>query len=297
MTKRIGVIMGGRSRERDVSLRTGSAILNALEREGADVVGIDSAEFLIEKLKKEKVEVAFIALHGKYGEDGTIQGLLEMIGIPYTGSGVLASALAMNKNLSKKVFQAVGIPTPRFELLESEDLSYTSNIPFPLVVKPSSEGSTFGISIVRKADDLGDAIKLAFSCDSQVLVEEFIDGTELTVGILGEEALPVIEIVPSGGFYDYKAKYTKGMTEYIVPAKIDDGMAEVLQKIAIDAHNTLGCRGVSRVDYRLDKDSNPYVLEVNTIPGMTETSLLPKAAAKVGYSFGQLVLKILEYVD
>jgi len=292
--KRIGVIMGGTSRERDVSLKTGNAILSALERQNANVVGIDSADALVNKLRDENIEVAFIALHGKHGEDGTIQGLLEFMGIPYTGSGVLASALAMDKVLSKKIFQVEKIPTPAFEVM-SEPKTYTGCIPFPLVVKPSREGSTLGISIVRYIEDFDNAVQDAFRYDPQVLVEEFIDGMELTVGVLCEEALPVIEIVPANGFYDFKSKYTAGMTEYIVPARIDDDVALNLQKIALQTHRALGCRGVSRVDYRMDKKTGKaYVLEVNTIPGMTETSLLPKAAAQAGYTFDDLVVKILE---
>jgi len=295
--KRIGVIMGGTSRERDVSLKTGNAILSALKRLNANVIGIDSADSLINKLRDENIKVAFIALHGKNGEDGTIQGLLEIMGIPYTGSGVLASALAMDKVLSKKIFQVEKIPTPAFEVM-SEPKAYTGRIAFPLVVKPSREGSTLGISIVQKAEDFDDAVREAFLYDSQVLVEEFIDGMELTVGILGEEALPVIEIVPASGFYDFKSKYTAGMTEYIVPARIDDDVALDLRETALRTHRALGCEGVSRVDYRIDKKTGKaYVLEINTIPGMTQTSLLPKAAAEAGYSFDDLVVKILECVD
>ncbi len=298
LKKKLAVIMGGTSAERDISLKSGGAILNALLGMGANVIGIDAANSLIETLRKERIDLAFIALHGKFGEDGTVQGLLEAMNIPYTGSGILASSLAMDKVMSKRVFKSVGIPTPNFMAINKKTFtpSFNVEIPFPLVVKPSREGSTFGISILNEPGKLKNAIDEAFAFDTEVLIEEYIGGMELTVGILGDEALPVIDIIPNTGFYDFESKYTKGATEYIVPARLESNTASTLRKLALDAHNALGCSGVSRVDFRMDKKNyEPYVLEVNTIPGMTETSLLPKAAAVAGYSFEDLVMKILSF--
>lgn len=294
--KKIGVLMGGLSSEREVSLRTGGAILSALQKEGYRAVAIDAGRDVAEVLGKEKVEVAFIALHGRYGEDGAVQGLLEMLGIPYTGSGVLASSLAMDKVATKKHLLYHELPTPGFEVLrKGEDIEklVSSVNHFPLVVKPAREGSTIGITIAKNAGELKTGLATALQYDDQVLVEEFIDGAEVTVGVLGGEPLPVIQVVPKGGFYDYHAKYTAGQTEYLLPAPLEGALYARLQKAAVEAYRVLGCRGAARIDFMV-REREFYCLEANTIPGMTETSLLPKAAAHAGIPFAELVQRILE---
>ncbi len=302
--KKIGVLMGGPSAEREVSLNTGNAIVSALQAKNYDVVGIDlDPVHFVEQLRDNKIDIVFNALHGLYGEDGKLQGALEMLGIPYTGSGVLASAMAMDKAISKRLFVAAEIPTPRYQLLKQRDgkgeavlASILDEFELPFVIKPSTQGSTIGLTIVQEAGELLIALEKAFEYDREVLVEEFIDGSELTVGILGgdnPEVLPIIEIVPYSGIYDYHAKYTKGATEYFVPARIDEETARLTKEVALAAFKLLGCAGVARVDVRLDPSNHPYVLEVNTIPGMTATSLVPKAAAAVGMSFPDLCERIL----
>ena len=302
--KKIGVVMGGPSAEREVSLNTGRAIVAALREKNYEVVGIDlDPPHFVEQLRENGIEVVFNAIHGLFGEDGRLQGALELLGIPYTGSGVLASAVAMDKGISKRLFASSDIPTPRYQLLKRDrgigaDVLQNILDEFapPFVVKPSTQGSTIGLTIVQDEAELSVALEKAFSYDTEVLVEEFIDGSELTVGILGgknPEALPVIEIVPYSGVYDYHAKYTKGATEYFVPARIDAETALLAKSVAINAFESLGCSGVARVDIRLDPSNHPYVLEINTIPGMTETSLVPKAAAAAGISFPDLCERIL----
>ncbi len=290
-------MMGGLSREREISLKTGKAILRVLTEKGYPVTPIDVGNDLAEKLVKEKIECAFLALHGRFGEDGTIQGMLELMRIPYTGSGVLASALAMHKIMSKKFFLCEKIPTPRFEVVQREeikrDLPRKISLPFPVVVKPAREGSTIGVSIVQKDEELGPALKKAGEYDEEILVEEFIKGKEITVGILGNIPLPVIEIVPKSGFYDYYSKYTKGETQYILPARIPREKYLYAQEISLRAFQQLGCSGVARVDLMTDENENPFVIDVNTMPGMTETSLLPKAANYAGIPFEDLVERIL----
>ena len=289
--------MGGLSREREISLKTGKAILKALTEKGYTVLPIDVGDDIAEKLVKEKIECAFLALHGRFGEDGTIQGMLELMRIPYTGSGVLASALAMHKIMSKKFFVCEKIPTPRFEVFQREEIKKSHpkkvSLPLPVVVKPAREGSTIGVSIVRKDEELGPALKTAGEYDEEILVEEFMKGREITVGILENIPLPVIEIVPKSGFYDYHSKYTKGETEYILPARIPREKYLYAQEMSLKAFQGLGCSGVGRVDLMTDEDENPFVIDVNTMPGMTETSLLPKAASYVGIPFEDLVERIL----
>ncbi len=302
--KKIGVVMGGPSAEREVSLNTGRAIVAALQEKNYEVVGIDlDPPHFVEQLRDNGIEVVFNAIHGLFGEDGRLQGALELLGIPYTGSGVLASAIAMDKGISKRLFASVGIPTPRYQLLKRDHgmgpdvlQNVLDEFQPPFVVKPSTQGSTIGLTIVQEEGELPVALEKAFSYDTEVLVEEFIDGSELTVGILGgknPEALPVIEIVPYSGVYDYHAKYTKGATEYFVPARIDAETARLTKDVAVKSFQILGCSGVARVDVRLDPSNHPFVLEVNTIPGMTGTSLVPKAAAAAGVSFPDLCERIL----
>lgn len=302
--KKIGVLMGGPSAEREVSLNTGKAIVEALQEKDYNVVGIDLDPVrFVQQLQENHIDIVFNALHGLYGEDGKLQGALELLGVPYTGSGVLASAMAMDKSVSKRMFLAAGIPTPRYQLLKRRDgigetvlNSILDEFEVPFIVKPSTQGSTIGLTIVQEPEELAAALEKAFIYDAEVLAEEFIDGSELTVGILGgieAEALPIVEIVPYSGIYDYHAKYTKGATEYFVPARIDETTTQLTKEVALAAFKILGCSGVARVDVRLDPSNHPYVLEINTIPGMTATSLVPKAAAAVGMSFPELCERIL----
>ena len=291
--KRIGVLMGGISHEREISLKTGMAVLNVLKEEGYNVVGIDVSFDIVQRLLQESIDVAFIALHGRWGEDGTVQGLLELLRIPYTGSGVLASALAMNKIKAKELFSYHCIPTPEFvtpQKGEPEGLPF----PPPWVVKPASEGSTIGVSVVKTKNELKEAFDYARRYDHQILIERFIKGRELTVGILKGEPLPVIEIAPKNGFYNYHSKYTPGMTEYIVPARIDENVTEEAQRLSLKAYHVLGCSGCARADLLLSEGGVVFITEINTLPGMTETSLVPKAAAYKGISFLQLIQIILE---
>lgn len=294
---KIAVLMGGTSAEREVSLSTGKAIIEALKRKGLKVISIDVDKDIAKKLLKEKINLAFIALHGRGGEDGTIQGLLELLGIPYTGSGVLASALALNKAQAKKVFKFHGLPVPKFQVLKKEDPGsriQDLKFPLPLVIKPAREGSTIGISIIHNKRDIKKAMEKAFRYDEEIIIEEYIEGKEVTVGIVGDEALPVIEIRPKDAFYTYEAKYIKGLTDFIIPARLSKRVYSQVQRIALTAYHALGCRHFARVDMIVNKKNKPYLLELNTIPGMTATSLLPQAAAKRGISFDNLVLKILE---
>jgi len=295
--KKIGVMMGGLSREREISLRTGKAILRALIEKGYHASPIDLGQEIAETLIKEKIEIAFIALHGRYGEDGTVQGMLELMGVPYTGSGVLASALALNKIMAKKFFLCENIPTPTYEVFQRDEIDKNPlrpfSLPLPLVVKPAREGSTIGVSIVRKEEELVPALKEAGKYDDEILLEKFMKGKEITVGILEDIPLPIIEIVPKSGFYDYHSKYTKGETEYIIPARIPREKYLYAQEISLKAFRVLGCSGCARVDLMTDEDGNPFVIDVNTMPGMTETSLVPKAASHAGITFEDLVERIL----
>ena len=334
-------MMGGFSSERGVSLSTGKQILDALDKSKYETIGVDAAilpgsnmrclpgsddevKAIIDAGKalasssklvsiqettngssNMRPDVVLIALHGRYGEDGTVQGMLELLGVPYTGSDVLASALAMDKSMAKKVMKADGITVP-----ESVDFVCTNGkwdeaaiaeavakVGYPVMVKPSRQGSTIGMTKVNAADELNNAIKQAAGYDRQIIVEKFVQGIELTVGVLGNDnpfALPVVEIVPAKGFYDFEAKYTPGATEEIVPARITEEATARAQKLALTAHKSLGCRGVSRVDIIADCDAM-YVLEVNTIPGMTPTSLLPTAAAAAGIPFGKLLDMLIDF--
>ncbi len=304
--KKIGVLMGGKSSERRISLRTGAAIEQALREEGFRVVGIDVDNCVVDKLKKEKIDFAFIALHGSYGEDGTIQGLLELLNISYTGSGVLASALAMDKIKAKQIFHFNKIPTPDWEVIERKQQTKSKEqiqkiikkFGIPVVVKPSQQGSTIGVTIVDRIEDINTAINKAFKYGDKVIIEKYISGMEITVGIIGNTSLPVMEIVPKTKFYDYSAKYTRGVSEHIIPARLPYSYILRAQKLALRSHQSLECCGVTRVDLRVEKHTRNwgglYVLEVNTIPGMTKISLLPEAAQSIGIGFNQLVLEILK---
>ena len=291
--------MGGSSAERAISLRTGKAVLKALQAKHYNAEGIDVNRSIAQTLLKKKIELAFIALHGTVGEDGTIQGMLEMMQIPYTGSGLLASALAMHKGMAKTILRHHGMPTADFQVIQANEIEragfhQTVKIPLPLVVKPIAEGSTIGTSIVTNKRNLRNACREAVRFDQQVLLERFIAGREITTGIVNGKALPVIEIIPREGFYNYRSKYTPGSTEYIVPARIGKSTAAKIQVLSARAYHVLKCEGVARVDLMLShKRNQPYILEINTIPGMTETSLLPMAAESAGISFEDLVEQII----
>lgn len=299
---RIGVLMGGFSTEREISLKSGRAVYESLKQSGVEVAAIDIVSDDIEEnirlIKSHKIDCAFLALHGSFGEDGRIQEILENLNIPYTGPGVFASRLAMNKVTSRKIFEIHGLIVPIYEVLNK--FSYNMNwrldnrFKLPVVVKPANHGSSIGLSFVAKKEDFDKAVDLAFSFDQVILVEEYIKGREITVGIVDEQALPIIEIIPKNIFFDYEAKYKSGMTEYIVPAKLEKKAARNIQDTAIQAYRLLGCVGCSRVDMILTKEHIPVILEVNTIPGFTETSLLPKAAKVIGVEFSNLCLKLIE---
>lgn len=299
MQKKIGVLLGGLSAEREISLKTGRAALSALQRLGYQAVAVDVSEDLPQLLREEQIEVAFICLHGRFGEDGRVQGLLEMLQIPYTGSGVLASSLIIDKVATKQMLLYHELPTPGFEVFRRGDCldDLLKRCPhLPLVAKPSREGSTIGITIARSQEALRHGIDTAATLDKTVVVEEFIDGAELTVSVLNGEALPIIQIVPNSGFYDYHAKYTVGQTEYLLPAPLEVSLYKQIQRVSEEICQKLDCRGAARVDFML-REREIYCLEVNTIPGMTETSLLPKAAAEAGIDFDELVEQILLDAD
>ncbi|TAL17022.1 D-alanine--D-alanine ligase [bacterium] len=282
------------SAERDISLVTGASVAKALRASGHDVIEIDVGADLPAQLEKASPRSVFIALHGRWGEDGTVQGLLEIMGIPYTGSGVTASALAMDKVLSKVVFTAYGVPTPEFQVLGPSEGAKDVRLPAPLVAKPPREGSTIGIAIAKCEEEIAGAVHTARAHSKTVLIEKFIRGRELTVAVLDGKPLPIVEITPESGFYDYESKYTPGRTRYTCPAKLDAETAGKVSEAGRRAYEVLGCSGAARVDVLLDNNDNPWVLEVNTIPGMTPTSLLPKAAAAAGIDFETLVNKIVK---
>jgi len=290
--KKIGVLMGGISAEREISLKTGNAILSALLKMGFNAVGIDVKEDLFEKLLKEKIDVAFVALHGKFGEDGCVQGILEYMGIPYTGSGILGSALSINKLYSRIVWEKNGLPVPPYRVIK-KGITFSNPFGFPVVVKPVDEGSSIGVSIVQNEKELKEAMKKAFYFSDIILLEKFIKGKEIHVGILNNSVLGSVEIRPSRKFYDYTAKYTPGTTEYIIPPQIDKRIIGKLEKTCLKAHLLLGLEGVSRID-AIVRGEKFYLLEANSIPGMTSTSLIPKIASSKGISFEQLVLEILK---
>lgn len=347
---KVAVLMGGRSEEREISLKTGTGIVNALDPEKYEAVALDTGgleapilnrngsqaaanalpdgenspeaspnaeigegredisgaalvapkETLFDAVlrKQNRPDVAFLALHGRYGEDGTVQGMLELCGIPYTGSGVLASALAMNKAMTKRLLKSDGIPTPPFLVLSDPDKApYVADyFALPLVVKPNQQGSSFGMTIVQEKKDLKPAVELAIRYDHEALLEKYIRGTEITAAVIGNrdpQVLPLIEITPKRDYYDFEAKYTPGNTDFHIPARIPPDQIRRASEYALRAHKLLGCRGVSRVDMILD-EAEIWVLEVNTIPGMTATSLVPKAAAAAGISYAELCDRLIE---
>lgn len=292
---RVGVLFGGRSAERAVSLKSGAMVLQALRSRGVDAHAFDPQTRGLDALIQEGFERVFIALHGRYGEDGTLQGALELAGIPYTGSGVLASSLAMDKWRTKLVWQAAGIPTPRYELLHagSDFGAVAERLGLPIMVKPANEGSSIGMSKVPRAADLEEAWTLAANYDPVVIAEQFIDGIELTAGVLGRDPLPVIRLETPRDFYDFEAKYVADDTRYILPCGLDPAAEAAVQAGVMRAFDTLGCRGWGRVDLMMDRAGSPYFLEVNTSPGMTDHSLVPMAARHAGIAFDELCVRIL----
>lgn len=314
--------MGGVSDEREVSLSTGRNIVSALDSRKYETIAIDPAEFgkagfetslgfnilplehLISPIPGFPVpDVVLIALHGRYGEDGTIQGLLELLGISYVGSGVLASALAMDKIMTRRVLEAAGVLMPRAIIGDFQhnidwfERKIRDQLGFPVVVKPSKQGSTIGLSIVQKPSELPEAVQTALRYDNEIVVEEFIEGIEITGAVIGYrslQVLPLVEIVPASGFYDYASKYTPGATEEIVPARIPDDLAHVAENVTLKCHKVLGCRDMSRTDM-IVRDNQVYVLETNTIPGMTPTSLLPRAAEAAGIKFPELLDRLIGF--
>lgn len=297
---KVAVLFGGSSAERDISLKSGHAVLAALKSRGVDAHAFDPAERPLHLLQTEGFQRVFVILHGRGGEDGTVQGQLELLGIPYTGSGVMASALGMDKWRSKLVWQGAGLPVPDYELLQADSdwAAVEARLGLPLFVKPANEGSSVGISKVKQAGELARAYAEAARHDPLVLAERFLGGGEYTVAILGDgadmRALPVIRIVPATEFYDYEAKYFRDDTRYLCPCGLPAEQEARMQTLALQAFRILGCRGWGRVDMLLDTDGTPYLLEINTAPGMTDHSLVPMAARAAGLEFPELCLKVLE---
>ncbi|UYA61896.1 D-alanine--D-alanine ligase [Pectobacterium sp. F1-1] len=302
MTEKVAVLLGGTSAEREVSLLSGQAVLAGLKEAGINAHAVDTRDVSVTTLKEEGFTKIFIALHGRGGEDGTLQGVLEFLGLPYTGSGVMASALTMDKLRTKQVWQAVGLPVSPYVALDRRQYSETaakallakfSHLGLPLIVKPSREGSSVGMSKVNTLSELPAALEEAFRHDDDVLVEKWLSGPEYTVAILGDEVLPSIRIQPAGTFYDYEAKYLSDDTQYFCPSGLPDEQEQALAGLAMAAYRAVGCRGWGRVDFMLDNDGAFYLLEVNTSPGMTSHSLVPMAARQRDLTFSQLVVKIL----
>jgi D-alanine-D-alanine ligase len=293
---KVAVLLGGRSAEREVSLRSGAMILKALTESGVDAHAFDTGERALTDLVAERFDRVFIALHGRFGEDGTVQGALELLGLPYTGSGVLASALAMDKWRTKLVWEALGVATPAHALLDARtDWAGTvAELGLPIMVKPACEGSSIGISKVTGVEQLQPAYELAARHDSIVIAEQFIDGEEYTAAILDDEALPLIKLETPRVFYDYQAKYHADDTRYLVPCGLSESRETELKMLALSAFKAVGAEGWGRVDLMMDKSGRAYCLEVNTVPGMTDHSLVPMAARARGIDFKQLVLHILE---
>jgi len=292
---KVGVLLGGKSAEREVSLKSGSMVLAALKSRGVDAHAFDPKDRSLDALAAERFERVFIALHGRYGEDGTMQGALELLSIPYTGSGVLASALAMDKWRTKLLWQAAGVPTPPYAMLDRETdfRSVVGRLGLPIMVKPANEGSSIGMSKVRRAEDLEEAFAKAVNYDDMVIAEKFIEGTELTGGILGDMALPLIRLETPRDFYDYEAKYLADDTRYLIPCGLAVDKEREVQALGLAAFRALGCRGWGRVDLMLDREGRPWFLEVNTSPGMTDHSLVPMAARHAGIPFDELCVRIL----
>lgn len=323
----VALLLGGASPERAVSKHSAEGVLQALRNLDYNVVLIDPA-YGVNQPKTEKeyfaecdcfpispsnyietvnsnlfdnVDVVFNALHGSWGEDGTIQSLLEFKKIPYTGSGVLASAVSMDKHITKSIIKHGGVSTANWLMIEKKNYNFNelskeinNKFTFPIVAKPNDQGSAIGLSICKTIEELEKGVSLAFQFSKKILVEQYIEGYEVTVGIIGEQVLPVLEIKPKHFYYDYECKYTNGMSEYEVPAKFPKEVCDLVMSQSLLAYNSVGCKNYGRVDFRLDKDYNPYCLEINTLPGLTSTSLLPKAAKAIGISFEELINRIIQ---
>ena len=290
--KKIAVLMGGPGEEKDVSLKSGQAIIKALNHNGYDVTSI-ILDTKLEKLVKDllSVDLVFLGLHGNIGENGTIQGFLDALGIIYTGSGPLSSAICMDKNISKIIAKNNGIMTPKWKLCDT--VINDAKMNYPVIVKPNGQGSTVGLRIAHNESELKPALEYAFNYDNSVLVEEYIQGRELTVMLIDGKAQPVCEIIPSHEFYDYECKYTAGMSKYICPAEIDDNISNYVKKISENLFDLLKCENYSRADFRMDDQNKFWFLEMNTLPGMTDTSLAPMSALAAGISFNELIDKIV----
>ncbi|MCT4711027.1 D-alanine--D-alanine ligase [Enterobacteriaceae bacterium H11S18] len=306
MADKIAVLLGGTSAERDVSLQSGAAVLAGLQEAGVDAHGVDPKDTAVTELKAQGFDKVFIALHGRGGEDGTLQGLLEFLALPYTGSGVMASAITMDKLRTKLLWQGADLPVAPWVALTRRDVEAgitagtverIAQLGLPVIVKPSREGSSVGMSKVDDVAALPAALELAFEHDEEILIEKWLSGPEYTVAILGEEILPSIRIQPAGTFYDYEAKYLSDETQYFCPSGLIEQREQELQALVLQAWQVLGCSGWGRVDVMLDSDGQFYLLEVNTSPGMTSHSLVPMAAREAGMTFSQLVVRILELAD
>ena len=289
---KVAVVYGGPSPEADISRKSARSVISALKKKGHQVFEIELNETIVEELKKINPEKVFIVLHGSPGEDGTVQGLLEITGFKYTGCNTETSAICMDKDVTKRILKTYGIPVPAGETYFKGDR--VEPVEFPCVVKPARTGSTVGISLARDEESFKRAVEEAFKYDSKILVEEYIEGRELTVAVINGKALPPVEIITESGFYDFDSKYTKPTTQYKVPAELTSRLEERIRKISEKTFKVLECKGAVRIDFRIDRWNNPYILEVNTIPGMTERSLLPKAARAAGIEFEDLIEEILK---
>lgn len=300
---KVAVLLGGRSAEREISLLSGQGVLSALQAQGVDAIAFDPAERSLWELQSLGVKRCFIALHGRHGEDGTVQGALELMGIAYTGSGVMASSIAIDKVMTKRIWLAEGIPTPRYQLITPEATDavldqLVAALGLPLIVKPAREGSSIGVSKVTNAAQMRSAVQAAGQCDPMVLCEQFIDGLEVTCPVIGEgaqaEALPVIQIVAPEGCYDYQNKYFTDVTQYLIPSGLDPRLEQAIQAQVLAAYRVLGCRGWGRIDVMVDRQTQqPYLLEINTSPGMTSHSLVPMSAQSAGLAYGDLCMRLL----
>ena len=298
----IGVLMGGYSSEREISLRSGQGVFDALTKAGYQAIAIDITIHDKHKIKEQVseagIDIAFIALHGRLGEDGVIQSILEELNIPYTGSGVVASQKAFNKTITQKIFSAHGLPVPEhFCITDGQRRDFKEVFgalkKLPFVMKAACEGSSIGIYMVRHPSQWDGTIKDTLGFGPYAIIEKYIKGREITAGIFDREALPLVEIRAKSGMFDFKSKYQNGLTEYDVPARLEDALSVKIKKMALAAHDAIGCEGFSRIDVRLDEKNEPFILEINTIPGFTPTSLFPKAAAHAGYSFLDVCTKLL----
>lgn len=298
--QKIAVLMGGTSNEREISLQSGNAVLDALRSQGFNAYPVDPKQQNVLTLKEQGFERVFNILHGRGGEDGVIQGVLEQLRLPYTGCGVLASALSMDKIRTKRLWQASGLPVARMITISRPDFctffpeKVVEELGLPVMVKPALEGSSVGLTKVKKITELKQAVEYALQFDETILIEEWLDGEEFTVPILGNEALPAVQIIPANEFYDYEAKYISDDTQYFCPAHLTEEREQTIRQLAKQAFDVLGCRGWSRIDIMTNRRGDFYLVEANTCPGMTSHSLFPKSAREKGYSFEQLVVKILE---